>query len=134
MNRHQQVVTPSAGACVTRRGESKHGALAGPEVIGTKTYLLDRSSLPSGGRTTKRPSTGNAISSMLKPKPFLCGKAAPILVRRLPVLPLLSYSSPFAVEQYAEQLLLPVTAPKSRVSAVKRQATFAAVRRLPAAP
>jgi hypothetical protein len=31
-------------------------------------------------------------------------------------------------------LLLPVTAPKSRVSAVKRQATFAAVRRLPAAP
>jgi hypothetical protein len=54
---------------------------------------LDRSSLPSGGKTTRRPLRGMALSSMLKPAPSLWGKAAPILVQRLPALPLLSYSS-----------------------------------------
>jgi hypothetical protein len=47
----------------------------------------------SGGRTTKRPSIGNAVSSMLNPSPSLCGNAAPILVQRFCVLPSLSYSS-----------------------------------------
>jgi hypothetical protein len=56
-------------------------------------YLLDRLSSPSGGRSTRRPSMGNAFSSMLNPIPSLCGKAAPILVHLLPVLPLLSNSS-----------------------------------------
>jgi len=55
-------------------------------------YLVRLSSL-SGGRTTNRPSIGKALSSMLNRKPSLCGKAAPILVQRFPVLPLLSYSS-----------------------------------------
>jgi hypothetical protein len=36
---------------------------------------------------------GKARSSTLKPEPSLCGKAAPILVHRLLVLPLASYSS-----------------------------------------
>jgi len=36
---------------------------------------------------------GKARSSMLKPRPSLCGKAAPILVHFFCVLPLLSYSS-----------------------------------------
>ena len=40
-----------------------------------------------------RPSIGNAFSSMLKPTPSLCGKAAPMLVQRFPAFPLLSYSS-----------------------------------------
>jgi hypothetical protein len=42
---------------------------------------------------TKRPSSGIAFSSILNPIPSLCGKAAPILVQRFPVLPLLSNSS-----------------------------------------
>jgi hypothetical protein len=42
---------------------------------------------------TNRPSSGTALSSILKPRPSLWGKAAPILVHRLPVLPLLSNSS-----------------------------------------
>jgi hypothetical protein len=55
-------------------------------------YLL-RLSSPSGGRTTSRPSTGNALSSIENPGPSLCGKAAQILAQRFWVLPLLSYSS-----------------------------------------
>jgi hypothetical protein len=38
-------------------------------VNGTVAYLLLRLSLESGGRTTRRPSIGNAFSSMLKPEP-----------------------------------------------------------------
>jgi hypothetical protein len=58
-----------------------------------RILLLRLSSAGSGGRTTRRPSTGNALSSMLKPVPSLCGKAAPIFVRRFCVLPPRSYSS-----------------------------------------
>jgi hypothetical protein len=35
------------------------------------------------GRTTRRPSTRKALSSMLNPGPSLCGKATPILVQRV---------------------------------------------------
>jgi hypothetical protein len=72
----------------------KWGAPKGSLRWGRSTYL-DRllASSVSGGRTTKRPSIGNARSSMLKPDPSLWGKAAPILVHFFPVLPLLSYSS-----------------------------------------
>jgi hypothetical protein len=57
-------------------------------------YLLLRlSSAGSGGRTTRRPSTGNALSSIENPIPSLCGKAAPIFVHRFCDLPSRSYSS-----------------------------------------
>jgi hypothetical protein len=70
------------------------GAREGPEGSGATAYLLLRlSSAGSGGRTTSRPSTGNALSSIEKPAPSLCGKAAPILVQRFCVLPSRSYSS-----------------------------------------
>ena len=44
---------------------------------------LDRLSSGSGGRITRRPSIGNAFSSMENPSPSLCGKAAPILLQLL---------------------------------------------------
>jgi hypothetical protein len=76
------------------RSETKIGAREGPEADGAAAYLLERlSSVGSGGSTTRRPPIGKALSSMLKPGLSLVRKAAPILVRRLPVLPLLSYSS-----------------------------------------
>ena len=43
--------------------------------------LLPLLSSVSGGSTTKRPSTGKALSSMLKPSPSLCGNAAPMRVQ-----------------------------------------------------
>lgn len=39
------------------------------------------------------PSMGNALGSILKPIPSLCGNAVPIRVQRFWVLPLLTYSS-----------------------------------------
>ena len=52
------------------------------------------------GRTTSRPSIGNALSSIENPRPSLWRNAAPIFVHFLPVFPLLSYSS--TVAQFAD--------------------------------
>lgn len=79
--------------------KKKRGPVRAPEVSGI-AYLLDRLSSPSGGRATSRPSIGNAFSSILKPFPSLCGKAAPILVQRFPGLPLLSNSSTVKTFKY----------------------------------
>src|ERR1700728_1315249 len=52
----------------------------GPKVVGCKVYLPLRlvPSSESGGRTTRRPSSGNALRSTEKPLRSLCGKATPI--------------------------------------------------------
>jgi hypothetical protein len=78
--------------CDLKLAKKRGGTREGPRGRRQAGYL-DRSSLESGGNTTSRPSSGIALSSMLKPGPSLWGKAAPILVQRLPALPLLSYSS-----------------------------------------
>jgi len=69
------------------------GPRRAPKVTGALVYFPLRPSSSAGGRTTRRPSRGMALSSMLKPEPSLWGNAAPTLVQRLPDLPLLSYSS-----------------------------------------
>jgi hypothetical protein len=76
-----------------KQSAKKRGPERGPEEVGDIAYLLDRLSSSAGGRTTKRPSIGKALSSMLKPMPSLCGKAAPIRVHFFWVLPLFSYPS-----------------------------------------
>lgn len=48
---------------------AKKRAHLGPRKLLADGYLLDRPSSLSGGRTTSRPSTGKAFSSMLKPMP-----------------------------------------------------------------
>jgi hypothetical protein len=58
-------------------------AALGPKCDEGFSYLI-RLSSGSGGRTTKRPSIGNAFCSILIPGPSLRGNAAPILVQRLP--------------------------------------------------
>ena len=42
-------------------------------------YLLDRSSVGSGGSATSLPSMGKTLNSRLNRGPSLCGKAARIL-------------------------------------------------------
>jgi hypothetical protein len=54
----------------------KKVARKGPKDEEDLSYLVRLSSLPSGGRTTKRPSKGMALSSMLKPRHSLWGSAA----------------------------------------------------------
>jgi len=54
----------------------KNVAREGPEVIEKMAYLFRLSSLLSGGRTTRRPSTGKNLNSIENPGPSLCGKAA----------------------------------------------------------
>jgi hypothetical protein len=62
--------------------EQKRGPVRAPESDGTD-YLPLRVLLSSvsGGRTTRRPSIGKAFSSMLNPRPSLCGNAAPMRVQ-----------------------------------------------------
>src|ERR1022692_1789393 len=88
------IVYPMGYTC--QGGQSEKKGARRPPKSGVLGDYLDRSSLSpplSGGNTTRRPSTGNALSSIEKPVPSLCGNAAPILVQRFWVLPSRSYSS-----------------------------------------